>query len=475
MNGTPLDELIDRYFERQLDGAGRAALEAQLQASAEARARFHEAAGVQSLLHQWAETERGRRAAGRDLMRLLLPRGWRRAPGTRLRHGRRRGAAAALAAAAVVLLGAGGVWWLSRAGPAATGGGAAGVARVMHASLVAWDEQSAAPAGGVLAAGTYRMRAGTLRLRMAGGAVVSLAAPAEFRLNSGSELDLPHGKITVRLPRRSARLVVNAPGIRLTDLGTGFGVAIGDDGQSLVSVFEGRVRIDTPGRRAAPFIVGAGQSVATTANGGGQLTGRSYRPQPFNDLWPLTLGIEEASNLVRFLPPGPVRRPLWRHVDASRVYLLPERQTWLLEAPVAVDLAQGGATWPEERRRVELAAGTRVSSFLVFYNPPKAGGGGELPDQSLSGELTFDREIVGVICEADSLSASDEVLGLRGLDYANGVREMRSPEAVETMGASRRGPLAHDVLRLSEDRRSIYFMFNVRPGFDQVRLLLGDE
>lgn len=79
-----------------------------------------------------------------------------------------------------------------------------------------------------------------------------------------------------------------------------------------------------------------------------------------------------------------------------------------------------------------IAAGTRVSSYMVLLNHVKASDRTVL---NLSGTATFDSAILGLITTVADLNASDAILGAVGTTYATfNMRGLEDLEAVSYLG-----------------------------------------
>jgi hypothetical protein len=100
----------------------------------------------------------------------------------------------------------------------------------------------------------------------------------------------------------------------------------------------------------------------------------------------------------------------------GRFQLYTEARQRTLTVPVAVDITQpgtydqlGGLPLPAPL----LLPGTVVSSYLLHSDPP----GSPQPGPRLTTTLTFDHDILGVMVQDATLSASDAVLGVAGVIY----------------------------------------------------------
>jgi hypothetical protein len=124
--------------------------------------------------------------------------------------------------------------------------------------------------GGVVPAGWLRLNSGVLEITFASTAKVALEGPAQFELTGGNSMKLGMGKISTDVPKHAKGFVVQTPTATVTDLGTRFGTLVGKDQASEVDVFQGQVKLTTPGGPAMPLSAGMAmfvdQHVATPAS-----------------------------------------------------------------------------------------------------------------------------------------------------------------------------------------------------------------
>jgi hypothetical protein len=445
MNGDTLDRLLDGYFEGTLTASETADLSLRLRESASARAAYWEAAQMHAALSLWGEQQAGLVDMGT---------GQSRPPAARPK--RRTWIAGLAAAAAIALVAAG--WWRSNA---------AGRAWVTFASGARWTDEGP-DRRGRLGEGEHGLGEGVVRFETAAGAVVSVAAPARFRIAAADRIELRSGRLTARLLTEEARLAVRCGEIEITDLGTSFGVDADGAGVTLVSVFDGEVAVSGGG--AAGLRLTEGQSALGGAAGGRAPQATRYDPHPFRELWPLTVGVNEASSLIEFLPPGPLLRPLREYRADGRLFLLPERQKAVTDRRLALDLAPSAPMWPDSPvSPYPLEAEARVSSYLLFFQPEVGGAG----LRHLKGSITFHGRVLGVICSDQGLSQSDAAVGLAGADYSTPGQRRGLEEADKEN--YRGATLPHDSIRLSDDGRTVEFDFHVSDEREQMRILVDAD
>lgn len=93
----------------------------------------------------------------------------------------------------------------------------------------------------ILAGQTLKMSRGLMELEFSSGAHVTLEAPVSFTIESPMRAVLTHGKLTASVPEQARGFTVTTPDGDAIDLGTEFGLLVGDDGVTETHVFKGEV------------------------------------------------------------------------------------------------------------------------------------------------------------------------------------------------------------------------------------------
>jgi hypothetical protein len=254
-----LKDLIDDYLAGQLDEAGMSRLEERLRAGAAARRYFVRYCRLHTDLHLEV---RARQVGERALLAVAEAGGGSPA--------RRRRLFASLpvkllAAAALVLLCVGAGWWLAtRPGPAEP----QEVAWLVNAQNCQWAEDTE-PTGAMRAGTVLRVERGLAEIQFRSGARVVLEGPASLELLSANGARLLRGKLSAKVPEPAVGFEVLSPQGKVVDLGTEFGVSVGDDGATDVRVFAGQVKASA-----------GGEPVSLRANQSARLDGAGVTVQP---------------------------------------------------------------------------------------------------------------------------------------------------------------------------------------------------
>jgi len=112
-----------------------------------------------------------------------------------------------------------------------------------HTPDLQWEgPTAAAPTRGTgLAAGPVKIGKGTLSLLLSSAVELTVDGPAQFDLSSDMQVLLAAGHISAAVPEGAEGFAIEAPGLRVVDLGTEFEVTVPPDGRPQVAVRRGAV------------------------------------------------------------------------------------------------------------------------------------------------------------------------------------------------------------------------------------------
>lgn len=239
MNDPRLSQLLERYFDREVDVDEIAELQTLLRENAEAREYYWKAAEWHALFRQWGEQEWGRDAATAERRVVPMPVVTRPAPRaggnapvktiTRrqvVRFPFARWATGIAAAAAVVV-------FLTHQprGPVAT------LDQVAH---VTWKSGKFEPSGR-LKPGSFQLETGAAVIAFDRGARVVVEGPAVFELRDNNSMTLRSGKARAHVSESAHGFKLQTPRFTAVDLGTEFGCDVSTEGIGELHVFEGNV------------------------------------------------------------------------------------------------------------------------------------------------------------------------------------------------------------------------------------------
>ncbi|MCA1561103.1 MAG: hypothetical protein LC804_12835 [Acidobacteria bacterium] len=150
-----------------------------------------------------------------------------------------------LAAAAAIVILVSGTWWtIAMRQP---------VASVVGVEAIIWAEgQRRLESSERIPPGRVQIAGGFLELALTSGVHLILDGPADLELRRGNECFLHRGRVVARVPEAARGFMLESARGRLIDLGTEFGVSVGDDGSRMeVHVLDGLVEATAAGQDAA--------------------------------------------------------------------------------------------------------------------------------------------------------------------------------------------------------------------------------
>lgn len=200
-----------------------------------------------------------------------------------------------------------------------------------------WADGSGVAAGGKLPAGVWELQSGLVELETGKGTILLLEGPASLELRDPLHARLISGNLVVRMPKGENGFVVEMPRLKVTDLGTEFGVSVSPDGESRVQVYDGKVRAESNGSADRKELE-AGETIRCSIDGA------------------MTAAMFNEDRFIRtFPPPKPgyqMGGPLYNRSTLDAVNVLPAA------APATID--------------GDLAEWNRAGEFRTACEPPYA-------------------------------------------------------------------------------------------------------
>ncbi|PHR96000.1 MAG: hypothetical protein COA78_29285 [Blastopirellula sp.] len=336
---------------------------------------------------------------------------------------------------------------------------------VVTQSVGAYDSDDIAiHSGQQVLPGQLNLNRGLVRLDFVSGACVVIEGPAKIEVVDKMRLILLRGVVTATIPEPAIGFVVDTETAHVVDLGTAFGVSVGEDGITDVCVFEGEVSVNRIGSKSdETALVREGQAVRASKQSP-TIDSTEYDVTSFENAWPVNSGVLQTTGSIRFISPGPNFHP-GNYKDNEHIVVFSERSDFILDDTIRVDMVDPGeyakSRYQDKRT---LPAGRRVTSYLLQFSafPTE-----QFPKQkrSVRGQITFAQPIVGVIAGTRLLKESEAVFGNPNVAYP-------VPRAVEPRpeGEQRKG---FDSVILAADQRTLILDLNVAPDkIDQLRVLV---
>jgi len=166
------------------------------------------------------------------------------------------------------------------------------IAWLVNAQDCEWADRQPVE-GGLKPGTTLTMTRGLAEIRFRSGATVVLSGPCRLELSHANGAKLLHGKIAARVPESAVGFEVQTPQGKVIDLGTEFGVSVGDGGSADVFVYEGQVDAYSP----------AGKKMNLTKEQGASLAGGD----------PVRRDANPSKELPRKIVPVPLVKPTRWH------------------------------------------------------------------------------------------------------------------------------------------------------------------
>ncbi len=115
------------------------------------------------------------------------------------------------------------------------------LAKLTTSTDAAWESQRLEP-GDSLSKGIYKLTGGYSEITLNNGVRLILEAPIELEIESEDLVRVNHGRLVARVPKPAIGFTVLTPNSEVVDLGTEFGVSVGNNGTSEVHVLDGEVK-----------------------------------------------------------------------------------------------------------------------------------------------------------------------------------------------------------------------------------------
>lgn len=341
------------------------------------------------------------------------------------------------------------------------------IASIAYQSQAVWADGERLT-GYAMSGGIHELDVGIVRVDFVNGASLTLQGPAVFEVVTADQTNLHSGILTAYIPDTAVGFEIRTPTLEVVDFGTTFGLSVGSNGETDVSVFAGEVEVSVLGNktRRPPQTVVEGTTIRTRPLSN-SIEVVAFETARYEDTWPITSGVLQTTGLMKFVSPGPKFVP-GRHEDDDHILVFSERDNVLLQVALAVDLVEAGQYQRINRKERHLvAAGQRVRSYLLQLDPI-----GRLqrddPNKSrVIGQITFDRPIIGLIASSTKLHATDDALGHPHGDYGTAPRGIEPHRRVDSTASGR------DVVVLSKDQRTLSLDLSAGSAVDQIRVVIA--
>jgi len=329
------------------------------------------------------------------------------------------------------------------------------LAVVTHADGALWEgEDASVIIGSALKPGVLEVCEGRVEMELNNGVHIALEGPARYKMVNEHQGELLQGKLSARIPSQGIGYRVIMPGMEVVDLGTEFGLNVGDTG-SEVHVFTGEVEaiLRDPKTLNDKELLTADYTRRVKKNGH-VLEVVPYVQDHFVDPPKSITGVTRISGGIRVLrmPPESVQTGTYQH---NYILLFQEQREVELEDALEVSVIQPGryqVGFKGEDFRYKLNVGSRVDSYFLHFDTKT-----QTPTRC-RGTVRFDQPVVAVIARGTQLLATDELLGNSCTTYDLCDETSRQ--------------LDNDHVILSSDRRTLTLDWGVSTSADQMRVLV---
>jgi len=160
--------------------------------------------------------------------------------------------------------------------------GSALIATIAEVVDVVWmrDDRSYAM-GDTVSPGHICLQSGLIRLSYRHGVIVTLEGPADYEILTHDTGVLHKGRLAAFVPVGADGFRVSTPCANIVDLGTEFGLTVGDRGETELSVFDGKVELTPTAPQGTTQVVESGLSYRVDTQG--KTHQESIRLAPYRD------------------------------------------------------------------------------------------------------------------------------------------------------------------------------------------------
>ncbi len=137
------------------------------------------------------------------------------------------------------------------------------IAKIQDSNAAHWAKQTekAMREDGWLSNGMIRLESGTAVIAFNSGATALIEGPAELSLETPNRAFLQYGKLTAEVPSPASGFAINTPRMNVVDIGTRFGVAVDEEGNSELHVMQGAVEASRSSGNSVSILVQEGSSL----------------------------------------------------------------------------------------------------------------------------------------------------------------------------------------------------------------------
>ncbi|MEM9347721.1 MAG: FecR family protein [Planctomycetota bacterium] len=341
---------------------------------------------------------------------------------------------------------------------------AALVARVTGGYQASWSQP---PVDGKITADqSLELTAGFAELSFSDGARVLIQAPAKIQPLTPISLRLRSGKLFATTEASGDQFIVHTPNLRLTDLGTSFGVSVDPlSGKTSTYVYSGKVHavpVDEHGQAKGEGLMLVEDQSGTYETGSTVQPGGADRHRFVTESTEAPYIVHHTGQ-AKYVGRTPVNETNLDEFSSDRYcFIMLEHTGFSPRIEFDVAITEPGLYESFIDLSKPLYLDTPVDSYLVRLNTASE----ELV--TLTGQVTFPRPVVAILASTDQRLETDELFALPDSDLStqdgDGLEPFKPLQLVNQLDDG-------DSIRLSDDRRTIDYRLAAK-NIDQFRVLI---
>ncbi len=306
------------------------------------------------------------------------------------------------------------------------------------------------------------LKSGFIQIRFKSRAVVTIEGPANFSLSGENAGSLDVGKLTADVPTVAHGFAVASPNAIFVDRGTRFGVEVDPKGKTTMQVFQGLVEVRQDS--GEKYTLATGESVQVDKKGAivrRPFNRKRFASEKFEVEMAPAPDITRLSGDIQLVKAMPRALAMNTFQNSSHIVLFCEQKGVTLPEAVSVDIVAPGTGDITCHAPGSVPSGKRVDSYLLHFDPSEDK---HYSGADLSGQITFDRQVLGIIATTPGFDRTDDFLGVRGIRYGD-----EPSRGIEVPARQ----VKNDIVTLSADRCTVRVKCRATNGYDQLRVLVS--
>ena len=333
---------------------------------------------------------------------------------------------------------------------------------ISYAKKAVWVGDNKPSPGHPMTQGPWRLKSGIVTLGFPDGTQATIKGPALFDVDRDNVIKLFKGDL-VACNDKGKSLTVVANGKRIASKGNAFGVRSRNNKTAKICSFQGEVELKSGSQN--PVILAAGSSSPVLSlSENRQMTPRDR--SPFQKSLMAAIGIEAMQGST-LLFPSDIQFGLMEKEADGTAFLIPERYLNRRKTIKVSQVGSGTLKGPRvASQTVTWKSPGECRSYLLHASPSTRVA--HLGAHSFVGQITFRSPIKAVITSAKLLNATDQILAD---PPQNNPEPGRGLEEIHTWEKNAHGKYVSDIIKVSKDRKTLFFSLKVGQGLDQIRII----